>query len=133
MTNSCNVLAYRVKKIQHHYGQPPEAIPSLPAFVAAYHVLTGTLGIDTVTKAAIATGVPRPAIDNALVVLQADNPLLVRLVLAGCESLHHAAKSVRPQIKLIQAFAAASPDDCVALDKAIGPEVVFDRVVVAAL
>ena len=74
MTNSCNVLAYRVKKIQHHYGQPPEAIPSLPAFVAAYHVLTGTLGIDTVTKAAIATGVPRPAIDNALVVLQADNP-----------------------------------------------------------
>ena len=131
MITVSNVLQHRVKNIHHHYGRPPEANSALPAFVAAHHVLTHTLGIDTVTKAAIATGVPRPQIDNALTILRSDNVKLVSQVLNGFETLHHAAKSVRARVKLIDTFKQATPADRIALCQAAGPDVVFDTLVAA--
>ena len=125
------LLEYHVNRVQHHNGRPPEPISALKAFVAAWLYQTGTFGIDTVTKAAIATGVPRAKIDNALIILQADDVELARTVLAGFETLHHAAKSIRPRVRLIGAYAVATPADRIALSQAVGPDAMFDTVVAA--
>ena len=125
------LLEYYVNRVQHHNGRPPEPIPALKAFIAAWLYQTGTFGIDTVTKAAIATGVSRAKIDNALIILQADDVKLARTVLAGFETLHHAAKSIRPRVRLIGAYAVATPADRIALSQAVGPDAMFDTVVAA--
>ena len=72
------LLEYRVNCVQHHNGRPPEPIPAMKAFVAAWLYQNGAFGIDTVTKAAIATGVSRAKVDNALIILQADDVKLAR-------------------------------------------------------
>jgi hypothetical protein len=124
-------LEYRVNCIQHHNGRPPEPIPAMKAFVAAWLYQNGAFGIDTVTKAVIATGVSRAEVDNALIILQADDVKLARDVLAGWETLSHAAKSIRPRVRLIGAYTVATPADRIALSQAVGPDAMFDTITAA--
>jgi hypothetical protein len=126
-------LEYRVNRIQHHNGQPPEPIPAMKAFVAAWLFQNGALGIDTVTKATVATGVSRAAIDNALTIIEADQAPLASFVLTGRETLSRGARKVRSQARLISAFKKATPDDRIALGLAVGADLLFDDVVTPAL
>ncbi len=47
--------------------------------------------------------------------------------------LREAAKSVRKKVELVRAFGRASEDDRRALGHAVGPDRVFDDVVIPAL
>jgi hypothetical protein len=122
------LLEYHVNLVQHHNGRPPEQIPAMKAFVAAWLYQNGAFGIDTVTKAVIATGVSRAEVDNALIILQADDVRLARDVLAGWETLSHAAKSIRFRVRLIGVHTVATPADRIALSKAVDPDAMFDTI-----
>ena len=66
----------------------------------------------------------RAEVDNALIILQADDVKLARDVLAGWETLSRAAKSIRPRVRLIGAYTVATPADRIALSQAVGPDAI---------
>jgi hypothetical protein len=117
----------------HHNGLAPTQNRTLQAFIGAYLLHERLLGIDTATQAAIATGVTRAAIINALLILQSENAILAAYVLSGRETLTRAAKTVRGQVKLIDAFKDATPDDRAALGHAVGATQLFDAAIAPAL
>ena len=107
--------------------------PALQAFIAVYLLRERALGIDTIVKAAVATGTTRAAVHAALIVLQNGDEGLAASVLKGWESLSRAADKVRGRVKLIEAFKSATPDDRVAFARAIGPTELFEAAIEPAL
>ena len=68
--NMCAVTVYVNDRLHHHYGRSPKRNPALQAFIAVYLLRERALGIDTIVKAAVATGTTRAAVHAALIVLQ---------------------------------------------------------------
>ena len=120
-------------RLHHHYGQSPKRNRALQAFVAVYLLRERAFGIDTIVKAAVATGVTRAAVKAAQIILESGDELLAVEVLQGWESLSRAADKVRGRVKLIQAFESATPDDRIALVRKIGPDALFEAVIERAL
>ena len=75
----------------------------------------------------------RSSLQAAVTLLESQDNDLIGRVLDGCEPLLRAANKVRSRARLIRAFEDASVADCIAFGAAVGPGVVFDRVVVPAL
>jgi hypothetical protein len=80
----------------------------------------------TLNEAAAAVASTPQYVAAATIVLQGDDPNLITRVLRGDVSLPNAANQVRARVKLIAAFQNASPDDRIALGKAVGVDRVFD-------
>jgi hypothetical protein len=120
-----------VNGARHHNGQAPKQNRAL--FIGAHLLHERLLGIDTATQAAIATGVTRAAIIDALLILQSENAILAAYVLSGRETLSGGAKAVRGRVRLVEAFKAASPEDRVGLGQAVGASVLFDAAIAPAL
>jgi hypothetical protein len=128
------LLQKYVNGARHHHGRAPKQNRALQAFIGAYLVRERVLGIDTATKAAIATGVTRGAVEAALIILQSEGTdLLASHVLSGRETLTRGAKTVRGRVKLIDAFKTASADDRAALGHVFGAAELFDTVISPAL
>ena len=123
-------LEYRVNRVQHHNGRPPEPIPAMKAFVAAWLYQNGAFG-STPSQGGDRHRRAARQDRNALIILQADDVELARDVLAGWETLSRAAKSIRPRVRLIGAYTVATPADRIALSQAVGPDAMFDTVVAA--
>jgi hypothetical protein len=119
--------------IQRHFGQAPTPDPELRAFFGAYLWLTGTFGIDTGDKASVMVGVPRAMVDYARLVLEDGNPLMFNPVRPGNISLRQASLLVRQGVKLVEVYNNSLPTDKAYLGHTVGPETVFDEVVVPAL
>jgi aspartate/methionine/tyrosine aminotransferase len=129
----CAITVYVNDRLHHHYGRPPKRNPALQAFIAVYLLRERALGIDTIVKAAVATGTTRAAVHAALIVLQNGDEDLVASVLKGWEPLWRAADKIRARVKLIEAFNNASSDDRAELGRVVGASELFDSVVAPAL
>ena len=127
------ISTYVNDRLHHHHGRSPKRNPALQAFIAVYLLRERALGIDTIVKAAVATGTTRAAVNAALIVLQNGDEGLAASVLKGRESLSRAADKVRGRVKLIEAFQSATPDDRVAFARAIGPTELFEAAIEPAL
>jgi len=101
--------------------------------VAAQLLRDRVLGIDTITKAAVCTGVSRGYVRAAEVILVSESPELAIDVLRGRQTLLKAAKKVRNRARLIESFKAATPEDRIALGHAVGVGTLFDTMIVPAL
>jgi hypothetical protein len=69
----------------------------------------------------------------AVVVLKAENPILIDRVLAGRVSLLAAARQARPTSALVDAYRRASDADRIAFARTVGAVTLFDGAVVPAL
>jgi hypothetical protein len=128
-----DVIQSHVNRARHHHGRSPRQNRALQAFVGAYLFRERALGIDTITRAAIAAGVTRSSVSAALIILQSEQSLLAAYVLSGRETLNRAAKTVHSQVRLIEAFKTATADDRVALGRMIGATQLFDASIAPAL
>jgi hypothetical protein len=134
MSDSISIYSHLVEstsRIQRHFGQAPLPDPALRAFCAALLRDSGFLG--TGDQAAVLCGVSRVAVHYSRILLANGDMPLVDAVLTEGMSLREAASSVRRSIKLLEAYADSSPADNANLGATIGPEKVFDEVVVPAL
>jgi hypothetical protein len=114
-------------------GHRPGPNPLLQAATAGYLYRENVFGITTVTAATIAAGSNRPAVDAMLAILQSGDAVLLAAVLDGTETLKRGGAWARSRTRLIEAVHNATPDDLVALGRAIGPTALFDRIVAPAL
>jgi hypothetical protein len=128
----CPIEIY-VNHQRHHRGRPPKYNRALQAFIGAHLLRERALGIDSITKAAIASGTTRAAVSAALTILHTEDVTLAASVLAGRESLFRAASRVRGRVKLIETFRAATAADRVALGRVIGATQLFDAAIAPAL
>ena len=78
-------------------------------------------------------GANRSYVVAAAAVLQSRDAALIDDVLYGRVPMLEAAKSVRKKVELVRAFGRASEEDRRALGHAVGPDRVFDEVVIPAL
>jgi hypothetical protein len=69
----------------------------------------------------------------AVVLIEAEDASLERLVRRGQVPLLEAAATVKKRVALIRAYRNATPADLAALARAVGPDRVFDNVVAPAL
>jgi hypothetical protein len=125
-------ISKRVNAIRCRHRQAPKPEPTLRALVGA-KLLRDRVYVDTATQAAVVMGVPRPQLDAAAVVLQVGDENLILDIMAGRESLTHAAARLRRRVKLIESFKAATPDDKAAFGRAVGTAELFDSTIVPAL
>jgi hypothetical protein len=107
----CPIEIY-VNHQRHHRGRPPKYNRALQAFIGVHLLRKHELGVDSIAKAAIASGTAG--------------------VLAGRETLFRAASRVRGRVKLIETFRAATADDRVALGRVIGATQLFDAAIAPA-
>ena len=129
----CAVTVYVNDRLHHHHGQSPKRNLALQAFVAVYLLRERVFGVDTITKAAVATGTTRAAVHAALIIQQNGDENLAADVLQGRESLLRAADKVRGRVKLVEAFKNATPDDRIAFARVIGPTELFEAAVAPAI
>ena len=129
----CVIQDYVNARVRFCAGWPPRQNQGLQAFVAAHLLHKRVLGIDTITAAAVCTGVSWRLAKAASVILQSENPDLVLDILVGRRTLLEAAKSVRNRAKLIKSFKAATPEDRIALGHVVGVSTIFDTTIVPAL
>ena len=129
----CAITVYVNDRLHHHYGRSPKRNPALQAFLAVYLLRERVLGVDTIVKAAVATGTTRDAVRAALIILQNGDENLAADVLQGWESLSRAADKVRGRVKLVEAFKSATPDDRIAFARVIGPTELFEAAIEPAL
>jgi len=101
--------------------------------MAAQMLREGWFGIKTVSTTSRMSGISRPSIHAALLLLQNGDDALVTDVLNGRRPLIQAAKSIRNRAKLIEDFRRATPEDRVAFGAAVGVGVLFDSAVAPAL
>jgi hypothetical protein len=128
----CPIEIY-VNHQRHHHGRPPKHNRALQAFVGAHLLRERELGVDSITKAAIASGATRAAVSAALTILQSEDATLAAGVLAGRESLSRAASRVCGRVRLIESFRVATADDRAALGRMIGATQLFDAAIAPAL
>jgi hypothetical protein len=69
----------------------------------------------------------------AIALLQSENAVLLNCVLTGKCGLLDAATVVERRAKLIAAYRKADAGDLVALGEAVGPDDIWDRVVVPSM
>ena len=86
----------------------------------------------TLTEAAILCGSSVPYIAALELVLQHDDPRLVDQILRGKIPLMVAAGLLRKRGNLVKSFRQASPKDRVDAARVLGPERIFDEVLVPA-
>ena len=132
-TKMITISTYVNDRLHHHHGQSPKRNRALQAFVAVYLLRERAFGIDTIVKAAVATGVTRAAVKAAQIIVESGDELLAADVLQGWETLSRAADTVRGRVKLIQAFESATPDDRIAFARVIGPDALFEAAVAPAI
>jgi hypothetical protein len=125
------LISLEVKNIAQHYGQSPHVSKSVRAFAAAILLRKGVFA--TVTQTAVLFDLPRVMVDDALIVLEAECSDLVAQVRDGNMTLSGAAKMVKDQVRLVRAFAKASPVGRAAFGCAVGADALFDSSVVPAL
>jgi hypothetical protein len=114
-------------------GRLPAPNRALLAFKAAAILRDRLLGIDTMVKAAACTGATMPSVKAAQIILQSDDPRLVRDVLRGFLPLLKTAAGIRDRINMTAAFKRASPAERAAFAAAVGAEVLFETAVSPAL
>lgn len=129
----CAITVYVNNSLRHHYGRSPKRNAALQAFLAVHLLRERVFGVDTITKAAIATGTTRNAVHAALIILQNGDENLAANVLQGRESLSRAADKVRGRVKLVEAFKSATPDDRIAFARVIGPTELFEAAIAPAI
>ncbi len=117
---------YRRRRRHMRYGVCAAA---LRAITAARLYLSGT--VPDLIKAAESCGSNVHYVRAAIVVLRAENSVLLDRVLCGHVSLLAAASQVRRLVDLIAAYRAATEKDHVASFRVVGPDRVFDEVVLA--
>jgi len=127
------ISTYVNNRLHHHHGRPPKRNRALQAFVAVYLLRERAFGIDTIVKAAVATGVTRAAVKAAQIIVESGDELLAADVLQGWETLSRAADMVRGRVKLVEAFKSATPDDRIAFARVIGPTELFEAAIEPAL
>jgi hypothetical protein len=93
----------------------------------------GWFGIKTVSATSRMSGVSRPSIHAAVLLLQNGDDALVTDVLHGRRPLIQAAKSIRNRARLIEDFRQASPADRVAFGAAVGVGTLFDSAISPSL
>ena len=106
-----------------------------PRFTSLYRSPAGegAFGIKTITATSLISGISRPSIQAAVLLLQNCDDALVTDVLNGRRPLIQAAKSIRNRARLIQDFRAASPEDRAAFGHAVGVATLFDSAVAPSL
>jgi len=113
----CPIEIY-VNHQRHQHGRLPKHDRALQAFVGAHLLRERELGVDSVRKAAIASGTTPAAVGAARTILQSDDTALGTSALEGRETPARAAGKV---VKLVEAFKTATSDDRAALGRVIGP------------
>jgi hypothetical protein len=103
---------------------------ALRAVTAARLYLSGT--VPNLAKAAVSCGSNVCYVRAAIAVLRSENAELLDFVVHGRVSLLAAARQVEPLVNLIDAYRAANQKDRVASFRTLGPERVFDEIVLAA-
>jgi hypothetical protein len=129
----CFVSEYVENSLHCHGGQPPARSLGIQALNAACMLRDHTLGVETVTAASALCGVNHRYTVAAITVLAAGDKALVDDVLAGRIHLLTAADQVKNRARLIAAYQAASPEDRLALARAIGVDKLFDTAIAPLL
>jgi hypothetical protein len=88
--------------------------------------------IPNLLKAAESCGSNTKYVIAAIILLRSENSVLLDRVLRGHVSITAAASQVRRLVDLVAAYRAADVNDHVASFRALGPDRVFDELVMAA-
>jgi hypothetical protein len=129
----CPISKYVNSRARHCAGRPPKPNHALRAFIAAKLLREGWFGIKTITATSLLSGISRPSIQAAVLLLQCGDDALVTDVLNGRQPLIRAANRVRNRAKLIEDFRQASPEDRAAFGHAVGVAALFDSAVAPSL
>ena len=129
----CPISKYVNSRARHCAGRLPKPNHTLQAFIAAQLLREGAFGIKTITATSLISGISRPSIQAAVLLLQNGDDDLVTDVLNGRRPLIQAAKSVRNRARLIEDFRVASPEDRAAFGHAVGVATLFDSAVAPSL
>jgi hypothetical protein len=106
---------------------------ALRADTAARILLRQPVNAGSLAEAALMTGSCPAYVGAAVVLIEAEDASLERLVRRGQVPLLEAAATVKKRVALIRAYRNATPADLAALARAVGPDRVFDNVVAPAL
>jgi len=129
----CPISKYVNSRARHCAGRLPKPNHALQAFIAAQLLREGAFGIKTITATSLISGISRPSIQAAVLLLQNGDDALVTDVLNRRRPLIQAAKSVRNRARLIEDFRVASPEDRAAFGYAVGVATLFDSAVAPSL
>ena len=129
----CPISKYVNSRARHCAGRLPKPNHALQAFIAAQLLREGAFGIKTITATSLISGISRPSIQAAVLLLQNGDDALVTDVLNGRRPLIQAAKSIRNRARLIEGFRVASPEDRAAFGHAVGVATLFDSAVAPSL
>lgn len=133
-------LGYETNKRSHRTRQSPlrqhrggQRAAIVRAWTAARLRSGEPIPRPTLTEAAILCGSSVKYIRAIEAVIQHDDPRLIDQILLGKISLMMAANLLRKRTRLVNAYHKASPNDRVDAARAIGPDRVFDEMLVPAL
>jgi len=104
---------------------------AIRALTAARLYLTDA--VKTMEQAAVACGSNRAYVAAMVILVHAENTTLIARVLSGCIGIVEAAQDAKRVAGLVHAYRQAYAADHLAFAKAIGPETLFDHVVVPAV
>ena len=129
----CPISKYVNSRARHCAGRLPKPNHALQAFIAAQLLREGAFAIKTITATSLISGISRPSIQAAVLLLQNCDDAQVTDVLNGRRPLIQAAKSIRNRARLIEDFRAASPEDRAAFGHTVGVAALFDSAVAPSL
>src|SRR6516225_10794850 len=129
----CPISKYVNSRARHCAGRLPKPNHALQAFIAAQLLREGWFGIKTITATSLISGISRPSVQAAVLLLQYGDDALITDILNGRQSLIRAAKSIRNRARLIEDFKNATVEDRAAFGHAVGVAALFDSAVVPSL
>jgi hypothetical protein len=106
-------------------------LSALKAVTGARGYLTGRF--PTLTIAALSCGSHKDSVAAALVILKTEDNALLADVLSGHVPLLSTARSMKHAVELIDAFRQSDTTELQIFGRAIGPERIFDQVVIPTL
>jgi hypothetical protein len=109
------------------------ARPALRAMTGAALLLGSPPKVQTQAFAALCTGSCRPSVKAATLIIQTGDAELITDVLTGRRPLLATAAEVRNRALLMEAFRTCDQADIVAAARMLGPEAIFDQMVVPVL